>query len=130
VVPLLLVVLGSGLGGGLRYLVDGGAQRAFGSSFPVGTLGVNVIGSFLITIVMHLGRENGLFSAEIRLLLATGVLGGFTTYSAFNQASLRFLSEGKYGMAVLNIGVTVVACLLAALLGTLVMRWLPWHGSG
>ncbi len=121
---LLLVVLGSGVGGGLRYLFGGWAQRVFGSSFPFGTLGVNVIGSFLITVIMHLGLNKGLLSAEVRLFLTTGIMGGLTTYSTFNYESMRFFEEGAYAMGLLNMGVTVISCLLAALLATVALRWL------
>jgi CrcB protein len=121
---LLLVVVGSGVGGGLRYLFGGWAQRAFGSSFPFGTLGVNVLGSFLITIIMHLGLTKGLLSLEARLFLTTGIMGGFTTYSTFNYESMRYFEEGALAMGLLNIGVTVLACLLAAVLATAVLRWL------
>jgi CrcB protein len=121
---LLLVVLGSGVGGGLRYLFDGWAQRAFGSAFPLGTLGVNVIGSFLITIIMHLGLHKGLLSPDMRLLLTTGLMGGLTTYSAFNYETMRFFEERAYGLGLLNIGMTLVSCLVAAVLATALLRWL------
>ena len=121
---LLLVVLGSGFGGGLRYLFDLWAKRAFGSAFPFGTLGVNVIGSFLIVIIMHLGLDKGLISADVRILLTTGIMGGFTTYSAFNYETMRFFATGEYGMGLLNIGVTLVSCLAAGLLATVAISWL------
>jgi len=121
---LLLVVLGSGIGGGLRYLFGGWAQRAFGSAFPFGTLGVNLIGSFLIMIIMHLGVQKAVISPELRILLTTGVMGGFTTYSTFNYETMRFFEERAYGMGLLNIGATVVTCLVAALAATALIRWL------
>jgi CrcB protein len=121
---LLLVVLGSGIGGGLRYLFGGWAYRALGPSFPYGTLGVNLIGSFLITIVMHLALEKELLSPDVRLLLTTGVMGGFTTYSAFNYETMKFFEERAYGMGALYIAATVVSCLIAALLATALVRWL------
>jgi fluoride exporter len=121
---LLLVVVGSGIGGGLRYLFGQWALRAFGPTFPFGTLGVNVIGSFLITVIVHLGLTRGLLSADVRLLLTTGLMGGFTTYSAFNYETMHFFQNGAYGMGLLYIGVTVVCCLLAALLATAALRWL------
>jgi CrcB protein len=124
VLRLFLVVLGSGVGGGLRYLFGGWAQRAFGSSFPFGTLGVNVIGSFLITIIMHLGLNKNLLSPEVRLFLTTGIMGGLTTYSTFNYETMRYFEEGAYAMGLLNMGVTVLSCLLAAALATAALRWL------
>jgi fluoride exporter len=121
---LLLVVLGSGLGGGLRYLFELWSQRAFGLGFPFGTLGVNVIGCFLVTIIMHLGLEKGSLSPEVRILLTTGVMGGFTTYSAFNYETVRFFAAGAYRMGLLYVVVTLVSCLVAAALATLLFRWL------
>lgn len=121
---LLLVMLGSAVGGGLRYLFGGWAQRVFGSGFPFGTLGVNVIGSFLIMIIMHLGLNKGVMSADVRLLLTTGVMGGFTTYSSFNYETMRFLEQRAYGLGLLNVGATLLSCLLAAMAANLVIRWL------
>jgi fluoride exporter len=121
---LLLVVLGSGLGGGLRYLIGGFAHRALGVSFPVGTLAVNVIGSFLITAIMFFGLEKGMLSADARLFLTTGVMGGLTTYSAFNYETMQLFEERAYGMGLLNIGLTLVSCLLAAVLATALVKWL------
>jgi CrcB protein len=121
---LVLVFVGSGVGGALRYLFGGWAQRAFGSAFPLGTLGVNVVGSFLITIIMHLGLERGAISAEVRILLTTGVMGGLTTYSTFNYETMRFFQERAVGMGLFNIGVTVAACLIAAAAATALCRWL------
>jgi CrcB protein len=121
---LLLVFVGSGVGGALRYLFALWVERSFRTSFPLWTLGVNVIGSFLIMIVMHLGVERGAISPEIRILLTTGVMGGFTTYSAFNYETVRFFEHHAFGMGLLNIGVTVVACLLAGALAVGLTRWL------
>lgn len=121
---LLLVCLGSAIGGGLRYLFGGWAQRAFGSTFPLGTLGVNVVGSFLIVTIMHIGFGKGVISPELRIFLTTGVMGGLTTYSTFSYETMRFFEEGAYGMGLLNVGVTLLACFLAAAVGMVVGRWL------
>ncbi len=117
-------MFGSAVGGGLRYLFGGWAQRVFGATFPFGTLGVNLIGSFLITVIMHLALDKGLLSAEVRILLTTGVMGGLTTYSSFNYETMRFFEQGAWGLGALNVGVTVVGCLLAALAALLALRWL------
>jgi CrcB protein len=121
---LMLVVVGSGVGGGIRYLFGLWALRAFGTGLPYGTLGVNVIGSFLIAVIMHFGLTRGVLSAEVRLLLSTGLMGGLTTYSAFNHEIMSLLDEGAYGLALLYMGATVASCLLAALLATALLRWL------
>ena len=88
--------------------------RLTGGGFPYGTIGVNLIGSFLIVVVMQLGLVKGTISPDLRVILATGVMGGFTTYSAFNYETVQLLRTGAVGFAALNLGVTLVGCLLAA----------------
>jgi CrcB protein len=116
-IRLLWVCLGSALGGGARYLVSQAALQLLGTGFPYGTLAVNVIGSFAIGAIMHVGLESTLLSPMARLFLTTGVLGGFTTYSTFNYETLGLVGEGDWLRAGLNVAVTVVACLVAGLLG-------------
>ncbi len=114
---LLWVCFGSALGGGARYLVTQAAVTLIGPSFPYGTLTVNVIGSFLIGVLMHVGLNSTLISPTVRIFLTTGVMGGFTTYSTFNYETLRFAAEGDWHLGALNIAATVVACLAAGALG-------------
>jgi CrcB protein len=118
----LFVCLGGALGTGARYALGGWAQRALGTAFPYGTTMINLLGSFLIVIIMHLGLERGVVSADVRIVLTTGVMGGFTTYSSFNYESIRFMQSGAWGMAALNVAVTVVGCLVAGGLGLLCAR--------
>lgn len=118
----LLVCLGGALGSGLRYLTALAAAAAFGAVFPFGTLIVNVTGSFLIAFVMQTSMTTTLVSPELRLLLTTGVLGGFTTYSTFNYETLVSMREGAWAIAALNISVTVAGCLLSGLAGFAVAR--------
>jgi fluoride exporter len=114
---LAWVCLGSALGGGARYLISLGALRVLGSSFPYGTLAVNVIGSYLIGLIMHLGLETAIISPTARIFLTTGVMGGLTTYSAFNYETLQLANEGDWPLALGNIAATVLACLVAGVLG-------------
>ena len=81
---LLWICLGGAVGTGARYLLSGWLLRWLGPAFPYGTLAVNVLGSFLMGVLMHLALSTGSFSPTLRLTLTTGVLGGFTTYSTFN----------------------------------------------
>jgi len=122
VARFLFVCLGGACGTGARYLIGGWAQRALGPAFPYGTTMINLLGSFLIVIIMHLSLERGVIPADARVVLTTGVMGGFTTYSTFNYESIAFLQQGAWGMAALNIAVTVVGCLIAGGLGLLVAR--------
>src|SRR5678816_3286387 len=115
----LLICLGGAVGTGARYLFSTAMKRAFGN-FPFGTLGVNVIGSFLASIVMVLALEKSALSPDMRLILVTGVLGGFTTYSSFNYETLHLAQSGAVGLAVINVAVTLFACIEARIAGILV----------
>ncbi len=121
---LLWVCLGGAFGSGARYLLSGWVLERFGPAFPSGTLAVNVIGSFLLGALMFLGIEAGMLSPPLRLALTTGVLGGFTTYSTFSYETMRYLQDGAWMLALLNVAITVVACLLASLLGWGLGQWL------
>jgi CrcB protein len=111
------ICLGGAIGTGARYLLSGWLQRATGAGFPWGTLAVNLIGSFLLGLVMQVSLTTDLISPTLRLAIATGVLGGFTTYSSFNYETLRLFQEDAWLLGLANLGVTVVACLLAGVLG-------------
>jgi len=82
---LFLVVFGGGIGAGLRHLVNFAALRLVGPGFPWGTMAINVSGSFAMGVFIEfLARRFGGASNELRLFVATGILGGFTTFSAFS----------------------------------------------
>jgi len=123
-VRFLLICLGGAIGTGARYLVAIETPRLLGTSFPYGTLIVNVVGSFLLGAVMHVGLTTAMMAPTVRLVLATGVMGGFTTYSTFNYETLEYLREGAFGIAALNVAVTLVVCLAAGALGLALARWL------
>ena len=119
---LLAVALGGLLGSSARYLVTGWAQRLLGPSFPWGTAIVNVTGCFLIGLLMTWGVGSIPMRVESRLFLVTGLLGGFTTFSAFGYETMRFLQDGASLMALANLGLNLVAGLAAVLVGSLVAR--------
>ena len=114
---LFWICLGGAFGSGARYLISGWVLNYFGPAFPSGTLAVNVIGSFLIGVLMFLGVEAGMMSPTLRLALTTGVMGGFTTYSAFSYETMRLLQDGAGTLALLNVLVTLAVCLVACFLG-------------
>jgi CrcB protein len=122
VTRFFLVCLGGAVGTGARFLVSGWALTVLGPNFPYGTLAVNVIGSLLLGIIMHLGLTTDLLSPTLRLTLATGVMGGFTTYSTFNYETLRYFQEGAWARAFLNVVVTLLLCLLAGVAGVALAR--------
>jgi CrcB protein len=120
---LLWICAGGAAGSGARYLVSIGMLRWLGDRFPHGTLVVNLLGSFLLAALMHVGLKSELMSPTLRLALTTGVLGGFTTFSTFSYETLRLAQSGAQGLALLNVAITVLACLAAAYLGFEAARW-------
>jgi CrcB protein len=119
---LLYVCLGGAFGSGARYLVSGWMLAALGPGFPYGTLTVNVVGSFVLAALMHVGTTTTLVSPTVRLTLATGVLGGFTTYSTFSYETFRYLQEGAWALAAANVGATVIGCLAGCAAGFVAAR--------
>jgi CrcB protein len=119
---LLWVCLAGAIGCGVRYLVGAWAGQRFGTTFPYGTMIVNVTGCFLIAVVMHVALRVATFPAELRFALATGFLGGLTTYSSFNYETTRLMEDGSYRAASINFAVTVVACFVAGIAGTELAR--------
>jgi CrcB protein len=120
----LFVCLAGAVGTAARYLLGVSIQAAFGPTFPMGTLCVNLIGSFFISMLMYLGVDRGLISTNLRIVLCTGVMGGFTTYSSFNYETVRYLREGAVYLGLLNFGVMSLACLAGGFLGVaLAQAW-------
>jgi CrcB protein len=119
----LLICLGGAAGTGARYLLAVWITSKAGEGFPFGTLAVNVAGSFAMGFLAQYVASHEI-DETTRLALTTGVLGGFTTYSAFNQESLRFLQldPPAWGVGGAYIASTVIACLLAGLCGMAVAK--------
>lgn len=113
----LLVCLAGAVGTGLRYLTTLGAERFLGVSFPWGTLTVNVVGSFLIAFVATIAVMTSALSDTARVTIISGFLGGLTTYSSFNQDTLRFVQARAYGTAAIYLLATLLACFAAGALG-------------
>ena len=122
----LWICLGGAAGTGARYWLSGWAQRHAGSGFPVGTLAVNVVGSFLLGVLMEIGVAGGLLPPTLRLALTTGVMGGFTTYSTFNYETIEYLRGGAWAIAAGNVAATVFVCLAAGIAGLATGR--SWAG--
>jgi len=118
-----LIVCGGGAAGcGSRYLISLWAGARFGTAFPYGTLIVNLLGSFLITFVMELSLRVASFPPNLRLALTTGFMGGLTTYSSFNYETTTLAVNGSSGRAALNMGLTLVGCVLTGLAGLYLAR--------
>jgi CrcB protein len=113
---ILAIGTGSFLGGIFRYLLSQYIHVKILTSFPFGTLVVNITGCFFIGLVFALS-DRGNLSQEWRLFLATGVLGGFTTFSAFSNETVAMLRDGQFGYSMLYIGASVMLGLLATYAG-------------
>jgi CrcB protein len=118
----LLVALGGLIGSVARYWLAGVVQRPSVGAFPFGTLTVNVLGSFVVGLVMALSLERGVVQANARLFLATGLCGGFTTMSTFSYETLALMRDGEVMLALGNVALTLTACLLAVVLGQAAAR--------
>ncbi|MGK3964134.1 fluoride efflux transporter CrcB [Sorangium sp. So ce118] len=114
--------LGGAAGTLARYGLSTWCQQRFGAGFPYGTLAVNVLGSFLLGVILQIAATTELLSPTLRLALSTGVMGGFTTYSSFNYETIKLFEEGAWWVGVLNVVVTVAGCLIAGVLGMAVAR--------
>src|SRR5215813_4158143 len=119
----LLICLAGAAGTGARYWAGLVAPRLLGTGFPYGTLAVNVVGSFILAVIVVLGGAAGILSPTARLVLGTGFCGGFTTYSTFNFETIAYLQDGAVRLAVANVLITLVACLGAGLAGWALASW-------
>ncbi len=118
----VLVCLAGAAGTGARFALSTSIGALLGTQFPYGTIAVNVIGSFLIAAIAYASAATELIPPTLRLVLTTGFLGGFTTYSAFNQETLVSLQQNLWGRAALNVGLTLVVCLVAGFAGVATAR--------
>lgn len=115
---MLLVALGGAFGSVARYKMSGWVlQHTLDWRFPAGTFAVNVLGCLVAGVLAGLAEKHDLLTAEMRLLLFTGVLGGFTTFSAFGLETMYLLKRGDWPVAAANVVVSVLAGLAALALG-------------
>jgi len=111
------VAIGGALGCVSRYYLTAFIQQRAGPSFPVGTLLINITGSFLLGFIMRYALQSGAVSAETRMLLTSGFCGGYTTFSTYSYETAMMLDDGEYGRAALYVGSSVVLALAGTLLG-------------
>lgn len=111
---VLMVCLGAALGAPARYLTDRSVQSLHDTVFPFGTLSVNVVGSFALGALLGIGMPP---DSPTFLALGTGFCGAFTTYSTFSYETVRLIETGAWRQALLNLMVSVVSGLAAAVLG-------------
>ena len=118
----LLVCVAGAAGTGTRFAMSSGIGMLLGTHFPYGTIAVNVLGSFLISAIAYASTVSNLIDPSLRLVLTTGFLGGFTTYSAFNHETVVSLQQDLWGRALANVGLTLLGCLGAGFAGVAVAR--------
>lgn len=115
---VLLIGVGSGLGGISRYGLSNAVYALIGKWFPYGTLVVNVLGCFLMGLLFVFILERaGEYGDSLRALLLIGFLGGFTTFSSFSLETMNLIESGAVLRAIINIGLSVAFCLLATAIG-------------
>ncbi len=119
---LVAVFIGAGIGGVLRYTLGGVMAERWGSTFPFHTMVINVGGSFLLGLLMALSVDRGIVSAEMRLLLGVGVLGGFTTFSTLSYETVALFEQGLRVQGLLNMFGSAVLGIAAAVAGLLAGR--------
>ena len=120
---ILAIGTGSFIGGILRYLLSQFIQSKVLLAFPFGTLAVNIIGCFFIGLVFGF-NDNGNLTAEWRLFMATGLLGGFTAFSAFSNETVSMLRDGQLWYATAYISSSVLVGLIATFIGISITKLL------
>ena len=118
---VLWISLAGAAGTAARYLLTVAIAQRFGTAFPAGTIIVNITGCFIMAAVMTASAALG-WSATVRMIVTVGFLGGFTTYSSFNQETMTLWERGATSAAILNMAVTLIGGLAAGWLGMVVGR--------
>ncbi|ETR77043.1 camphor resistance protein CrcB [Afipia sp. P52-10] len=118
----LLVFLGGGIGSMLRHMVNVLCARAFGIGFPFGTLTVNITGSIVMGLFAGYFAFKGDAAQSWRLFLMTGILGGYTTFSAFSLDTMLLYERGELGLALGYVAVSVAVSVLGLFAGLMLMR--------
>jgi CrcB protein len=120
----ILVSAGAAFGGALRYGISTYIQKHISVIFPYGTLVVNIVGSFILGFVMFYLNEKELIGSEFRLFLTIGFCGGFTTFSTFSYETMKLFRDAEVGLAIYNVMLNVVLCLIGIYLAYLISKLL------
>ena len=120
--PLLLVMVGGAIGAGFRYHVGRVALQHMGPGFPWGTWIVNLVGGFLMGALAGVLARSNASGEQLRLFLGVGVLGGFTTFSAFSLEAFNMLARGQHALAASYAVSSVVGSVLMLVLGVSLVR--------
>ena len=121
-INIICVGCGGFLGAISRYIISIYTSKQFLFKIPLGTLIVNVLGGFLIGLIMDLTIKNNFISPQIKLFLTTGIMGGLTTFSTFSYETIVLIKEGNILLAILNILLNLILSLLGVVLGNIVIK--------
>lgn len=119
---VLAIALGGGLGAVGRYGIGAGMLALMGPGFPYGTLAANVVGGFLMGVIVEAGALKFSYSPEMRAFLTVGLLGGFTTFSAFSLESALMMERGEWGLAFAYVAGSAVLSIGALFAGLWLVR--------
>lgn len=120
---MVLFIAGFGAFGCLsRFFLSSWVYALLGRGFPYGTFAVNILGAFFIGLVMEFSLASTLISQNLRMGLTVGFMGGFTTFSTFSFETFKLLEDGQFMVALANVLLSVVVCLLFTWLGIIVAR--------
>ena len=114
---LWYIAAGSAIGGVSRYILGGVVQRILVTTFPSGTLLVNITGSFLLGAIIRFAVDTPAISPEVRAFLTIGFCGGYTTFSTFSYETMAMLEDGEWTRAAAYVSASVLLSLLATFLG-------------
>ncbi len=118
----LFMAAGAVLGAFSRYWLGFLTAEKLGTHFVYGTLFINLIGSFVLGLFLAMHLDKGMFSANMRYLVAVGWCASFTTYSTFSWDTFRYIQEGNLKLAAINVTFTLLGCLIATWAGVVVAR--------
>lgn len=114
---IIYVGIGGFIGAAIRYIVTVQSAKIINSNMPLGTLIVNVVGGFLIGVIMELSMSTDLISPNLKLFLTTGIMGGLTTFSTFSYETINLIYDGRYLLGISNVLLNVFLSLGGVVLG-------------
>lgn len=119
---IMLVGSGGFVGSVARYYISKIVQESSYTSFPIGTLSINIIGSLIIGLLLGLALKHPSFSVEWRMVLMVGFCGGFTTFSTFTSENLKLMQDGQFFYVLMYTGLSILLGFLAVYLGYIVSK--------
>jgi fluoride exporter len=123
-VAYLWIALGAVVGASARYFLSGYIARSFASSFPYGTLIINITGSLVLGFFLALASERMLLDVRWRWLIAIGFCGSYTTFSSYAFETFALFEQGQWLLVAWNVVASNVLCLVSVVLGAALARWL------